>query len=72
MRRRLTDQVWPLFTVGRYAQSSSDRTILRHIFLKIYRRHRMKIVETATQGMNHLWQADESGYTIPPPLVFFA
>ena len=64
--------VWPLFTVGRYARSSSDRTILRHIFLKIYRRHHMKIVKTADISMNQVWQAglDHTVNTAVP--VFFA
>lgn len=64
--------VWPLFTVGKYAQSASDRTILRHIFLKIYRRHHMKIVDTAEQSMNQLWISEVNRNAGPPPPVFFA
>jgi hypothetical protein len=64
--------VWPLFTVGKYAQSGSDRTILRHIFMKIYRRHHMKIVHTAEQSMNQLWRAEVDDNAGPPPPVFFA
>ncbi len=64
--------VWPLFTVGKYAQSTSDRTILRHIFLKIYRRHHMKIVDTAEQSMKQLWIAGGESRTGPSPPVFFA
>ena len=64
--------VWPLFTVGRYASSSSDRTILRHIFLKIYRRHHMKIVETADTSMNSMWEAGVDASISTPAPVFFA
>lgn len=64
--------VWPLFTVGKYAQLASDRTILRHIFLKIYRRHHMKIVDTAEQSMKQLWVGEVDNNARPPPPVFFA
>ena len=64
--------VWPLFTVGKYAQSASDRTILGHIFMKIYRRHHMKIVDTAEQSMNQLWMTEVDSNAGPPPPVFFA
>jgi hypothetical protein len=64
--------VWPLFTVGRYANSSSDRTILRHIFLKIYRRHHMKIVETVNISMNQMWEAGVDPNVSTPAPVFFA
>ena len=64
--------VWPLFTVGQYAQSASDRTILRHIFSKIYRRHNMKIVYTAEQNMKQQWMAEVDRNAKPPSPVFFA
>lgn len=64
--------VWPLHTTCKYARSTSDRTILKHIFSKISRRHHMRIVDTADQSIDELWQADMRGTARSLPQVFFA
>lgn len=64
--------VWPLHTTCKYARSPSDRTILKHIFSKISRRHHMKIVDTADQSIERLWQADLMSAAKLHPQVFFA
>ena len=63
--------VWPLFTVGRLAQSSSDRTILRHMFSRVYNRHRMKIVEMASSRMRLQWNSGDGLVHSSSAPVFF-
>ena len=63
--------VWPLYTVGRYSQSSSDRTILRHIFAKLFNRQHMKIVELASTNMQQEWRSESNDHPRRDSLVFF-
>ena len=64
--------VWPLFTVGRFSQSPSDRIILRHIFMKLFNRQHMRIVETAGNSIKSIWNAESEVAATPSPPVFFA
>ena len=62
----------PTFTVSKYARTMSDRTILKHIFSKISQRHHMRIVDTAAQNLDLLWQASSNAAAKLPSAVFFA
>ena len=64
--------VWPVFTVGRYARSSSDRTVLRHIFSKLFKRQQMRVVESASEKMQLMWAGEEVGASGDTAPVFFA
>ena len=64
--------VWPLFTVGKYSQSPADRTLLRHIFLKLFNRQHMKVVETASNSMKLMWNTEDPEVPDLHAPVFFA
>ena len=64
--------VWPLFTVGILSRSGSDRTILRHIFLKLFQRQHMRVVEMASNKVHTMWNLREDIAPSFPGTVFFA
>ncbi|KAJ5754159.1 fungal specific transcription factor domain-containing protein [Penicillium nucicola] len=56
----MATSVWPLYVVGKLARSSSDRTVILHIFSQCSLIHNMKVVEGAKNAVMAYWGADHS------------
>lgn len=46
---------WPLYIVGRLAVSTSDRTVIMHIFSQFLEKHHMKVVDGARKAVWAYW-----------------
>ncbi|CAI7640119.1 unnamed protein product [Penicillium pancosmium] len=46
---------WPLYIVGRLAGSTSDRTVIMHIFSQFLEKHHMKVVDGARKAVWSYW-----------------
>lgn len=49
---------WPLYTVSKVADNASDRSVLRHLFMKFADKRRMEIVQKAFMTMLDHWRQE--------------
>lgn len=64
---------WPLYIVGRLAGSTSDRTVIMHIFSQFLEKHHMKVVDGARRAVWSYWgeglSQRGSWKSLPPVLL---
>ncbi|KAJ5141711.1 fungal specific transcription factor domain-containing protein [Penicillium atrosanguineum] len=58
---------WPLYVVGKFATSTSDRTVIMHIFSQFLEKHHMKVVEGARNAVEAYWGQGERNMNWEPP-----
>ncbi|KAJ6021208.1 hypothetical protein N7540_006712 [Penicillium herquei] len=51
---------WPLYVVGRLAQSASDRTLILHIFSQFLEKHHMMVVDGAKNAVKNHWNEEST------------
>ncbi|OQE17999.1 hypothetical protein PENSTE_c019G09560 [Penicillium steckii] len=64
---------WPLYIVGRLAGSTSDRTVVMHIFSQFLEKHHMKVVDGARMAVWAYWgermSQRQNWKSLPPVLL---
>lgn len=62
---------WPLYVVGKLATSTSDRTVIMHIFSQFLEKHHMKVVEGARNAVEAYWGQGErdTNWESPAPVL---
>lgn len=60
---------WPLYVVGKLASSTSDRTVILHIFSQFLEKHHMKVVDGARAAVQAHWEERRSGWKQSAPVL---
>jgi hypothetical protein len=63
---------WPLYIVGRLAGSTSDRTVIMHIFSQFLEKHHMKVVDGARKAVWSCWgegMSERRNWKSLPPVL---
>lgn len=63
---------WPLYIVGRLAGSTSDRTVIMHIFSQFLEKHHMKVVDGARKAVWSYWgegMSERRNWKSLPPVL---
>lgn len=60
---------WPLYVVGRLASSTSDRTVILHIFSQFLEKHHMKVVDGARAAVQAHWDDRRLGWQQSAPVL---
>ncbi|KAJ5895907.1 uncharacterized protein N7473_005306 [Penicillium subrubescens] len=60
---------WPLYVVGKLASSTSDRTVILHIFSQFLEKHHMMVVDGARAAVQAHWQEPQPGWQQSAPVL---
>ncbi|KAJ5368084.1 uncharacterized protein N7496_007844 [Penicillium cataractarum] len=60
---------WPLYVVGKLASSTSDRTVILHIFSQFLEKHHMKVVDGARAAVQGHWEERRNGWQQSAPVL---
>ncbi|CEJ59626.1 hypothetical protein PMG11_08243 [Penicillium brasilianum] len=60
---------WPLYVVGKLASSTSDRTVILHIFSHFLEKHHMKVVDGARAAVQAHWEGRRPSWHQSAPVL---
>jgi hypothetical protein len=60
---------WPLYVVGKLASSTSDRTVILHIFSQFLEKHHMMVVDGARAAVQAHWEERRPSWHQSAPVL---